>query len=536
MIATTTPDFELPLPAPVPGWKPARLVRFARITPVTRQWLWPGRVAVGRLTFLVGERGLGKGAVAADIAARVSRGLAWADQAEVPAPQGNVIVVCSDEDQRGEMPLQLQAAGADLEKVVAIEYCVPDDDTLPQLKWDYKLAALHSALETMPDCKLVVIDPISTFLDGPNGRERGAMQMLVRTLTALAHKYRVAIVIVAHLDDVAAARSISRLLGSFGPSAIERNMWGIFLDPAEPKRRVMASLDGNFSEETECLSYQLGMPGSTQLIQWGESNRVAPRSLLGARGRFSMAVQEYQDKENFVTQRLREALADGPVARANLWRHVNVPDPQLYRAAKRLGVISEKTGFLHGWTWMLPEQFPKWQAEQIERQQQQALARQERKRKKREAARGERQVGRTEERLHQTQRSQQPGERRAEHAEPTCKEPMKNDFSAVQHRQAGLTSATGPLTPGDAVASEQSAKTGRMRIPIELPASLMNSMRDGEKLEKPYIHVAAGYENDPETLAEIEQLKREWIEMELDQQRAEELERIHGEEEAEPPD
>jgi hypothetical protein len=40
-------------------------------------WLWPGRIALGRVTLLVGDPGVGKSLVALDIAARVSTGRPW---------------------------------------------------------------------------------------------------------------------------------------------------------------------------------------------------------------------------------------------------------------------------------------------------------------------------------------------------------------------------------------------------------------------------------------------------------------------------
>lgn len=388
MMTSPSTNCELALPAPTPGCKPPRLVPFAAITPEAISWLWPQRVARGRLTLLVGERGLGQSGVAADLAARVSRGSAWPDQPETLAPQGSVIVVCHEEAQRRSMPLQLQAAGADLQKVAAIAYDAPEGGCLPQFEWGYKLAVLRSALEATADCELVVVDPISSFFDGPDGRLRGATAMLVGSLAALAHRFRVPIVVVADIDGVASMHSIRRLLASFGPSSIERNAWGIFVDSSDPGRRIMAPLDGNLAEEQSCLSYRLApLRGH---VEWGDRLMAAPRSLFGAGRRFCAAAQSYQDKEAFTMERLREVLADGPVARTSIMIQVSATEQQLYRAGRRLGVVSEKKGFLNGWTWMLPEHYAQWQADQIERQRQEAAERIERKRLKREAARAER--------------------------------------------------------------------------------------------------------------------------------------------------
>lgn len=51
------------------------LVRLSEVSPEEVAWLWPGRLARGKLTLLVGEPGIGKSFLTLDIAARVSRGV-----------------------------------------------------------------------------------------------------------------------------------------------------------------------------------------------------------------------------------------------------------------------------------------------------------------------------------------------------------------------------------------------------------------------------------------------------------------------------
>lgn len=67
-----------------------------RLTNVEREqleWLWPGRIPLGKLTLLAGDPGLGKSFVTLDIAARVSRGLPWPDLPLLKQPPAGVFVV-----------------------------------------------------------------------------------------------------------------------------------------------------------------------------------------------------------------------------------------------------------------------------------------------------------------------------------------------------------------------------------------------------------------------------------------------------------
>ncbi len=66
-------------PAPV-------MTCLADVQPEEVQWLWPERIALGKLTMLVGDPGLGKSFVSIDLATRVSRGLHWPDSPSTPAP------------------------------------------------------------------------------------------------------------------------------------------------------------------------------------------------------------------------------------------------------------------------------------------------------------------------------------------------------------------------------------------------------------------------------------------------------------------
>ena len=119
-------------------------------------WLWPGRIPLGGLTLLVGDPGVGKSLLVADIAARVSAALPWPDDpaaekwdaATAPAlapveqrtdedvrrrwppirghmaegilPSG--VVLASPEDRgAGVLQARLKAAGADLEQITSLD-------------------------------------------------------------------------------------------------------------------------------------------------------------------------------------------------------------------------------------------------------------------------------------------------------------------------------------------------------------------------------------------------------------------------------
>jgi hypothetical protein len=74
---------------------------------------------------------------------------------------------------------------------------------------------------------------------------------------------------------------------------------------------------------------------------------------------FSLAAQNYRDQESYAATWLRERLISGPVKRKDLWLDLilaHLSEPQLYRAARRIGVVKTKCGFsAQTWIWSLPE-------------------------------------------------------------------------------------------------------------------------------------------------------------------------------------
>ena len=77
---------------PDPKQARAILERLADVTREFLDWLWPGRIPLGKLTLLAGDPGLGKSFVTLDIASRVSRGAAWPDMPLFKTTPGGVIL------------------------------------------------------------------------------------------------------------------------------------------------------------------------------------------------------------------------------------------------------------------------------------------------------------------------------------------------------------------------------------------------------------------------------------------------------------
>src|ERR1700729_3916589 len=83
-------------------------------------WLWPGRLALGKLAILEGDPGLGKSFLALDLCARLSTGRPWPDGSATPGPAAAVYLNAEDgaEDTLGP---RLRPLGADPASVYLLE-------------------------------------------------------------------------------------------------------------------------------------------------------------------------------------------------------------------------------------------------------------------------------------------------------------------------------------------------------------------------------------------------------------------------------
>lgn len=92
------------------------LIRMADIQSERIRWLWRGRLALGKITLLDGDPGLGKSTATLDIAARVSTGAALPGERTGRAPAG-VVLLSAEDDPGDTIRPRLEAAGADLRRI-----------------------------------------------------------------------------------------------------------------------------------------------------------------------------------------------------------------------------------------------------------------------------------------------------------------------------------------------------------------------------------------------------------------------------------
>jgi putative DNA primase/helicase len=267
------------------------LKKFTNIKAEAIQWLWPGVIAVGKLTLFVGNPGVGKGLVTMDIVSRVTTKTAWPNRPN-DNPVMDVLLVSSEDAPEDTLKPRLIAAGADHDHVSNIE-CTKTEKGDKVFSLDTDLPALRKALEENPAVKLLVIDPVMSHLGDANGNREQELRNILGPLGDLAKQHKIAIVLVAHFNKRADADTIARVGGAMAMVGVVRNAW-TFTESKEQEGRVMLPLKNNLSKDEGGFNYDtIGVPvevedgdGKTVTVDigritWGgESSEVVTSSLI----------------------------------------------------------------------------------------------------------------------------------------------------------------------------------------------------------------------------------------------------------------
>jgi len=337
----------------------AAMRRLSDIEPEPVEWLWNGRIALGRLTLIAGDPGLGKSLSTTDLAARCTTGRAWPDdEPNLLGPRG--VVIASAEDSASDtIRPRFDAAGGDPCNVMILDGVRRFTDSGPVVTpWSIDDGAvLREAISAATDCALLIVDPISAYMPAGldshrNADVRGALQVL----SDIAEETGVAVVAVTHLRKGEGA-AIYRAMGSLAFVAAARSAFGVVRDPDDEtgETRLLAPIKNNLAPLGTTIPFTTVKSDEAlaPVVAWGAPRDCDIDAAMSARpggGERAPARSEAADW-------LAELLADDPVLVKDIrseskeagisWRTVE-------RAKGEVGAVSMKRSFNTGWCWTIP--------------------------------------------------------------------------------------------------------------------------------------------------------------------------------------
>src|SRR5689334_4378705 len=200
--------------------EPSTNIRITRISSIESrpvEWIWKNRIPRSMLTLLEGDPATGKSTLLLDLVARVSRG--W----NMPGPNaallggnqpGMVILLSAEDDPASVIRPRLEAAGADLDRVVILSVPTLDGGDREVAITDDDIARIE-AVALSEGAVLVVVDPLTAYLtDSTDTNSDHSVRRALVKLKGLAERTGCAVVCVRHWRKSASETALYRGGGS----------------------------------------------------------------------------------------------------------------------------------------------------------------------------------------------------------------------------------------------------------------------------------------------------------------------------------
>lgn len=341
-----------------PQTSKAIYARFADIQAEPIHWLWPERIALGKPTLIVGDPSVGKSLLTAAIAATVSKGYLWPVD-KTPSPTGDVIMLSAEDDAADTIKPRLDAVEADSRRIHILQgvRAINPDGIATQRMFSLKhdLEALEEMLASLPECKLIIIDPISAYLDETDSHRNAAIRGLLAPLAVLATKHKVAIIAVDHLNkNSRESNTLYRPGGSLAFVAVARAAYLVAKDKENPNRRLVLPIKNNIAKENTGLAYTIvATENNIPVIAWEPEPVV-----ITADEALAQTSSGQQSDTDWAILFLKDLFLKEPVVLPEQAqkeaRKMGISDKSLRRAREKLGVKPKKSNFVGPWTWALP--------------------------------------------------------------------------------------------------------------------------------------------------------------------------------------
>jgi hypothetical protein len=317
------------------------------------EWLWPGRVPLGKLTLLAGDPGLGKSFVTLDMAARISRGDAWPDVPLLKQSPAGVILFNAEDDLSDTIAPRLDRLGADSRRIVAVEG-VTSGGQQRHFSLEQDLPRLEEVLRDFPETKLIVIDPIAAYCGKVDSHKNTDVRGLLAPLAQLASRFQVAVVAVTHLSKSGGTKAVYRAMGSLAFAAAARAVWAITKDSNDPNRRLFLPAKLNLAQDPAGMAYAI----KEGRVEW-ESDPVKMHAddafaaeAAAAEPKRGRSSSERREASEWLEETLRGRWMP-TVEVLELGKQYDFSERTLRRAFKALNGASKKESFGGPWMWGL---------------------------------------------------------------------------------------------------------------------------------------------------------------------------------------
>jgi len=332
--ATGGPEQEPANPAP------PRFVTFRDVAALigSVEWAWRRWIPCGSITLLVAAPGVGKSALALELARRVTTGEPWPDGTglEDGGAEAGTVLWCESEGNSAENLRRINDWGIDQGKII-----MPlDGQTSVRLDDPEHLQTIRE-IGLLDEVSMLVFDSFSAGFSGEENTNAALAPM--QRLSEIVTELRKPLILIHHLrkkgaGDATAKITLDDIRGHSSIPQLPRSILALTRpDPEQEDARRLEVIKHNLCTKPEPLGFTFGEGGR---ITFTDSVPSIPRP---------------QTKLQEATDFLRDRLRSGPLSEAAIRAEAEgrgIRIRTLHRAKADLGIVSVKDG-TGAWTWGL---------------------------------------------------------------------------------------------------------------------------------------------------------------------------------------
>jgi putative DNA primase/helicase len=235
--------------------------RAADITPRHIDFLWPGRLALGKHTAFAGEPGDGKSQLSIYVAATISKGGKWPCDEGCAPVSGNTIIFNAEDGVDDTIVPRLMAAGANMERIhIVSAVLLQDGKGRRTFNLQADLALLERKIREIGNVVLVIIDPISSYMGKIDSHKNSEVRGALEPLSEMAERMRVAVLSITHFSKAGSGttnKALHRFIGSIAFVGAPRAAFAVIEDADNEGRMLLLHAKNNMAPKPQGLAYRL---------------------------------------------------------------------------------------------------------------------------------------------------------------------------------------------------------------------------------------------------------------------------------------
>ena len=306
-------------------------------------WLWYPYLALGEVTILEGDPGLGKSYLAQMI------GKAVCDGERLPSPkrrrlyQGNVAYFDMENASGSVTKKRLMSNGIKNPQRFFQEedpFNIEDDDAME---------LVYEAVDRLHP-KLVVFDTLNTYIGRVDTHKASEVQQAFKEFIQLARRFRCSVLVLRHLTKSTKERALDRGQGSISFTGLARVVITVGISPDDPDVRVMAVTKLNITRLPKALTFTIeALPDTIKeedrsRFVWGDYVDLTSDDIVIVMPKSQRSSKTSDGAIEF----LEQILTENPMDKERVLRAAearSIGKSTIYRVAEEIGVKREVKGY-----------------------------------------------------------------------------------------------------------------------------------------------------------------------------------------------